>query len=217
MNLKNKRIFSPLIIFLVPSLLLFSLFLFLTFINKSSPGYSLFKIEDSDRYQFFSKKSEYAVIVFFDLNCEYCKDLHNQIKRNKENFTNINLILRNYPLLENGKSGYKVLVGECVASQEGTEVWLDYLDKSYINFNKNEDRIAAYFLGESLVKDRIKFEECTKSTALMEIISKERSINLIKGITYTPSLVVLKNNQVLKVYNGSGVRAGLEIIKYYNK
>ncbi len=216
MNLKNKIFLSPLIIFLVVTFFLFSIFLYGTYKKNRAPGYSIFKVEDNDRYQLISKGSPYTVIVFFDLNCEYCKDLHGHIKNNKDNLKNTNLVVRNYPLLENGKSAFKALVGECVAAQEGEEVWFNYIDQSYLNFSKNQDRDVSYNLGKSLVNNLEKFEECTQDASLMEKIARERSVNLVKGITYTPSLVVLKNNQVVKVYNGIGARAALEIIKYYN-
>ncbi len=174
------------------------------------------KINADDRYALTATSSEYTIVEFFDLHCRYCKSLHELKEKHKAEFTNINIILRNHPLLDSGASATKVLIGECVFQQRGVANWLKYIDSSYKNFDKKDHDPFFYALGESLVEDKELFKVCLSDTSLMSKIQNDRTTNVINQITFVPTLVVFKGNDVVKIYNGVGGRFGLEIIKYYN-
>ena len=222
MKLRNKpHSFWPSRYILPVSVVLLSialLVLFLSTATKNATPEALvgIKINSDDRYEYISSNSEYTIIEFFDLNCQYCRVFHELKKKNETEFTNINLILRNYPLLDSGKSALKTLIGECVAQQRGTRSWLEYVNISYANFDKKDQDSFFLKLGESLVFDQDSFKGCLADTNLRLKIENERNTNLVNQITYVPTLVVFKGDNIVKVYEGVGGKLGLEVLRYYN-
>lgn len=174
-----------------------------------------FKVLPTDRYELYSTSSPYTVIEYLDLNCVYCKSFHEEKEKHKAQLGNINLVVRNYPLLDSGRSAYKVLIGECVASQSGTKAWFQYIDLSYKGFDKRYDNNYFFNLGSRLVSDKIAFSTCLNDKNLMDKVAKSRVDNLIDQVTYVPTLVVLKNGVLVKKYDGVTTRGGLEVLKYY--
>jgi len=215
MSLKNKYFFIGASIIIIVVLL--SFYFQILESKKSNKKISSFKIETNDIYQIKSSSSPFTVIIFFDLDCEYCQKLHDLIKINTHRLTNINVILRNYPLLENGKSGYKSLAQTCVYQQNSEAGALKYIDTSYEENHSESTKEDSFKIGELLVEDKTKYKECLNDISVMNEINAVRTSNLINGISYVPSIVVLDKEKVLKIYDGLSVRAQLEIINYYNK
>lgn len=176
----------------------------------------MFSIAADDRYEIRATSSPYTIIEFMDLNCIYCKGLHEQREKFRDQIKNVNLIVRNYPLLDSGRSAYKVLIGECVAEQAGSEGWFNYIDLSYNAFDRRFEDSYFEQLGRDIVYDDSQFSNCLKNPSLMEKIRKQRIDNQINQVTYVPTFVLLKDGVFVKKYDGISARVALEMLRYYS-
>lgn len=212
--LPNKKY----LLLLLPSLIVIIFFSISFFLKKdiNPQDFINFTINKNDRYKLFATSSPYTVIEYLDLNCIYCKNLNTLENSHESELDNINLILRNHPLLESGRSAFKALIGECIAKQSGAEKWIHYIDLSFKDFDKKYEDSYFKALGASLVDNKNSFDGCLSDESLMKKVQDDRNTNIISQVTSVPFMVVLKGDKVVNVYEGVGGKLGLEILKYYN-
>lgn len=218
MKLSRKKSIKSLVLVAIPFFVIIAGLVFNTLKTNSDSVSSplVFSVTEDDRYEIRATSSPYTIIEFMDLNCVYCKGLHEQREKFHDRIQNVNLIVRNYPLLDSGRSAYKVLIGECVAEQAGNEGWFNYIDLSYDAFERRFEN--AYFekLGKDIVNDDFQFDNCLKNPLLMDKITKQRTDNQVNQVTYVPTFVLLKDGVFVKKYDGISAKLALEMLRYYS-
>ncbi len=180
--------------------------------NESKSSVTL---SNSDRYELSSKNAKYTIVEYFDFDCYHCRDLHAFKKNNKDKLDNINLVVRNFPLLNAGKSAYKAVLGECIAEQ-GLPAWFSFIDVVYLNFDRKYEDVFYENIGRKLVLDIERYNKCIKSVDIQNKVQNDRAIAIINQIYEVPSLIVFKNQKFEKSYIGLSGKTAFEILKYYN-
>lgn len=214
------------------ALFLLSVFFFYTKVSTSPDmAKKISEIEkheailSSDIKYIYNLNSKYVIIEYSDLNCIHCKNLNELIEKNKDKLNNISIYKRNLAYISNGESAIKTLYGNCLRKQTDDNVWLAY---EKLVFTKFEDRyhdkifldIAKSLIKDTKIKDikNIKtFESCIEDKNEINKALKDREIAIVNGIRYIPTILVIKDNVLVKKIDGYTAPGMYSFIEFYNK
>ena len=197
--------------------------------SKNKATVSPYKLsEELDHFKVKSLSSDITVINYFDLDCVHCKNAYVLEDKNINDYIGkINIVYRHNPLEIHPLASEKVLIAECVykISGEDNKVFFDFVKEVYDNFEKNKK--SNYWVINIAQKyiDKNKKEElsiCMSDEKLKDKISKQRSVNLLNHIIYTPTILVFKGSDFVKKYDrlsGGQVDSIMKqvhlVVKYY--
>lgn len=213
-NWKLHKIFF-IIVFLILILLLSSIHFFIntktidnyTIKEKSNSTFIIQANEDI----YGSSTSNITIIEYYDLECPYCKKLHEALLQNKELLNEVRYVYRPFPLVGiHSGAGEKNIALFCARDQDKS-FFLKGMNYAYDNLEISTSSYTQFFKSKVVSPDT--FSLCLEKPEQREIINNIASKAIIDGIFSTPSLVFVINNYIPKVFNYVGATQGIRLIK----
>jgi protein-disulfide isomerase len=151
-------------------------------------------ISDSDHI-LGSKDAPVKVIVFTDLECPYCKEFHQTLKRGLAEYDGkIAIIFRHFPLSQiHNYAEKEAEASECVAKLGGEQSFWDFVDKVFETTKSNDGLDPALLpkLASDVGVDKAKFEKCLSSGEMAAKVSAQQKDGLNSGVQGTPHSIVI--------------------------
>lgn len=224
--LQDKMLITAAVLFIV---VLFLFFLFFLNYHRNNidrnDGKSVGKIKTftelpiptpSDHYR-WKTNSPYTLVVYFSLDCIYCKKFDLFMDANESRFKDkFNLVYRQAPLsslLES--SSKKALIVECVYNQMGDDVMFKYINYVYSNAKEaNMDNNWLINIAYNYVTNRNQFDTCLNDVTMQKKITDQKIRQTADGVTGVITLAIFKGDSL--VYRYDRVRDGFakQVVEY---
>ncbi len=174
-------------------------------------------ILSSDIIYIYNPKSKFTIIEYSDLNCIHCKNLNSLIEENKSKLINVSIYKRNLAFVNNGESPIKTLYGNCLRSQTSDDVWLQYEKLAFARFEERYHDKVFLNIAKSLLKDNKAFYICIENKSEIDKLLKGRETAIVNGIKYIPTILVIKDDILIKKIDGYTAPGMYSFIEFYNK
>lgn len=155
-------------------------------------------------------KADLIIVDYSDLECPYCKMLHEsltQIYAEHKDSGRIAWVYRHFPLSIHSQSGSLAQASECAAEVGGEESFWPFIDKVFAasdpNIEPDPKKLPIY--AEELKMDVPKFNACIASGKYAQK-AKESYDNAIRmtGVEITPFTVFVSNGRVVPIVDSEG-------------
>jgi protein-disulfide isomerase len=134
--------------------------------------------------------AKYSLIEYSDFECPYCKHFHNTAKKFINTNTDVNWVLRNFPLSFHGKNAKEEAeAAECAAELGGNEVYWKFADGLFERTLTNGRGLPGggiAQLAKDVGLDKTKFMACVKSGKFQSRIAAEIADGTQAGVNGTP-------------------------------
>lgn len=160
-----------------------------------------------------SSTSPFKVVEYYDLECPYCRSLHQALDQKKDLLQNVGYVYRPFPLpyLHAG-ADEKGLILLC-ANEQNKDLLLDGIDYAYRHLDMAPSFFKKYLEGQ--VKDKESFKNCIQEKSYKEFMEKSITLGRILGVQGTPSLAFYYKNDLVKVVGLVGDRQGVSLIRAF--
>ncbi len=156
------------------------------------------------------KKAEVVIVDYSDLECPYCKELHEtflKIYQEYQSTGKIAWVHRHFPLSIHSKAIREAEATECVAEIGGSDAFWEYIHTIFANTPSNDglDPKNLEVFAKKIGIDTTTFNTCLSSGTYTEKI-KESYENAIKfiGEESTPFSVLIVRGQVIPLADKEG-------------
>lgn len=145
------------------------------------------------------KSAPVKVVVFTDLECPFCKDFHDTLKRSLLEFDGkIAVVYRHFPLTQiHPYASKEAEAAECVAELGGEQRFWDFTDKIF----ETTESSGASFTAEGLATvagemgiDKKRFSECLDSGKYADKIAAQTEDAVNSGGRGTPFSIVISKS-----------------------
>jgi protein-disulfide isomerase len=160
-----------------------------------------------------SSTSPFKIVEYYDLECPYCRNLHEALSKNKNLLNYVGYVYRPFPLpyLHEG-AGEKGLILLC-ANEQNKETFLQGMEYAYHNLEIAPSLFEAYLVDK--VSSKEKFTNCITQRKYKEFMEKSINEGRILGVQGTPSLAFYRNDTLIKVVGLVGDTQGMALIKAF--
>ncbi len=161
--------------------------------------------ENPDDFVMGNKDAAITIVEFFDYNCGYCKRALADINKLIEQNTNIRVILKDYPILND--NSYELAKLSVASGFQGK-----YLEYHTELFN-NQGRVSydiAINIAEDIGIDVMKLEQDFKSQEVNDIIANNKVLGYSLAVSGTPSYFISDVN----IRGAVGFETLQEVIDY---
>jgi protein-disulfide isomerase len=128
------------------------------------------------------------IVNFSDIECSYCKKLHENMEKIIEDYPNDVLwVFKHFPLSSIHADAQKAAEATECADDQG-RFW-DYLDNLFANQSKiNYDYFS--LLADELGLDKNKFDECLSSSKFSKKVADDYAQGKNIGVQVTPTVII---------------------------
>ena len=141
--------------------------------------------------------AKYSLIEYSDFECPYCKHFHPTAKKFINTNTDVNWVLRSYPLSFHGKNAkVEAEAAECAAELGGNDVYWKYADGLFQRTLTNGRGLPGggiAQLAQDVGLDKTKFMACVKSGKYQSRIAAEIQDGNNAGVNGTPGNLLRYN------------------------
>jgi len=156
-----------------------------------------------------SIKAPIKLVVYTDLECPYCKTIHDSISELKNDYIKdgkMAVVYRNLPLDQlHTKARPEAIATECAAKLGGNEKYWSFVDKIFAATPSNDglDLNLLSVFAADLGLDKEDFAACQKDEKIAQIIKKQEANGQEAGAQGTPYPIVILNDEVKGVLPGA--------------
>lgn len=163
-------------------------------------------------YVYGSSTSPLMVVEYYDLECPYCKALHDKLLTREYLLHDIQYVYRPFPLSTHKGAAAKNVSLLCAAEQD-KNLFLEGMKYVYRNLDVSVANYNLYL--KSLVKDKGLFDQCSEGEKYETSINDSVSSSRILGVHSTPSLAFVREGKLIQLFNYVGANQGINLLKYF--
>lgn len=161
--------------------------------------------------------AEIVIVDYSDLECPYCKILHETLMLTYKDFEStgkVAWVYRHFPMSFHTKAPKEAEAAECVNELGGNDLFWDYIHMVFANTPSNDglDPKDLTVFAEKVGVDKTAFESCLTSGKYAQKV-KESYENTMKltGVEASPFTVIVDKGKPIPLVdaNGEGYGAGL--------
>lgn len=159
-------------------------------------------------------KARIIIVDYSDLECPYCKMLHETIEKvysDYESTGEVAWVYRHFPLSIHNRSTNEAHAAECVAELGGDDAFWQYIDLVFDTTQSNDTLPPEKLLefAKTLKIDSAKFDECQKSGRHAQRIKSDFSnAYALAGTEITPYTVMVVNGRAIPLANSNNEGLG---------
>jgi protein-disulfide isomerase len=171
-------------------------------------------IDNRDHVQGDPNTAELVIVDYSDLECPYCKSLHETLLRiyaEHKDSGKIAWVYRHFPLSIHSNSGTLAQASECVAELGGDEAFWPFIDKIFAASDPNvaPDLKQLPIYAKSLRIDEKAFNTCLSSGKYAAKVQADYNNSFkLAGEEVTPFTVFVSKGKPIPLVDSSGLGLG---------
>lgn len=223
-NFDKKQLITPIAIVIAGALIAFGLYItgnnnaptnkkdiINGALQKDAPDIA--EVSGSDHIR-GSKDAKIVIIEYSDIECPFCKNYHQTMKKIYDEYSKDNTVAwvyRHFPLAALHKNATKEAEAtECVAELGGEDMFWKYLDELYATTKSNDglDPSTLPDIGAKIGVDKVKLKACIDSGKYTTKIKESIAAGAKAGAAGTPYTVIRFKGENIPLVNEQGQGLG---------
>jgi protein-disulfide isomerase len=168
-----------------------------------------------EEFVYGSTTAKLVIIEYYDLECPYCRDMHAELKKNKDFLNKIGYVYRPFPLVDlHAGAAEKNLALLCAEGQE-QDLFLTAMEYAYQDIEMSPSQFEEFLT--KIVPDASIFMACIKSSTYQTVINDSVTKGHALGLYGTPSIIFLYDKEALRIFQLVGAHQALTLIAAFLK
>lgn len=159
-----------------------------------------------DDYIRGDENADVVLVEYSDYECPFCNRFHPTTKQILEEFSNVALVYRHYPLPFHPLAQKAAETAECVGKVGGNEAFWTYTDSLFAAAEKTGGTLSQEMLDEAVTASGASVSQvttCVESGEMTERVTAQSTTGGTAGISGTPGTIIVVKGEPKELIPGA--------------